>query len=48
MKNISVTMGEDQKPRFERKTRMGGHLSTTLKKAGLAKLGMLSGAVGSG
>lgn len=43
MKNISVTYGLDSNPKFVRKTRMGGHLSNTLKRAGLINSGLLGG-----
>ena len=43
MKNIQVSFGADQNPKFVRKTRMGGHLSNTLKRAGLANLGLAHG-----
>lgn len=32
-------------PKFTRKTRMGGHMSNTLKKAGMQNLGITSGLI---
>ena len=43
MKNISVTYGTDSNPKFVRKTRMGGHLTSTLKRAGIVGSGILDG-----
>jgi len=43
LKDIMQVMSHNATSRFTRKTRMGGHLSLTLKKAGLAKMGFISG-----
>ena len=43
LKDIASKLEYNQDPKFVRKTRMGGHMSNTLKKAGLNNLGLLMG-----
>jgi len=40
LKEITAEQVLNYNPKFVRKTRMGGHLSETLKRAGLANMGM--------
>ena len=40
LKDVSHRLQLNLDPKFVRKTRMGGHLSTTLKRAGLANAGL--------
>lgn len=40
LKDVSHRLQLNLDPKFVRKTRMGGHLSNTLKRAGLANAGL--------